>query len=53
LTAEIAAKGLGDLILIGPEDVADDLLAVVGVDLVKINSTIDEVAGMVTEGSRQ
>jgi hypothetical protein len=38
LAAEIAAESLRYLILIGPEDVADDLLAVIGVNLVKIDS---------------
>ena len=53
LTTEIAAQGLRHLILIGAEDVADDLLAVIGVDLVKIDSTVNQVAGMIAERSSQ
>jgi hypothetical protein len=53
LAAEIAAEGLRHLILIGPEDVADDFLAVIGVNLVKIDSAVNQVAGMIAKRSRQ
>jgi hypothetical protein len=41
------------LILIRPEDVTDDLLAVSCIDLVEINSAIDQVAWMLAERSSQ
>jgi len=53
LAAEIAAEGLRHLILIGAEDVADDLLAVIGVNLVKIDSAVNQVARMIAERSSQ
>ena len=53
LAAKIAAESLRDLILVGAEDVADDLLAVIGVHLVKIDSAIDQITGMIAERSGQ
>jgi hypothetical protein len=53
LTAEIAAEGLRDLILVATEDVANDLLTVVGVNLIKFDSAVDEITRVIAERSGQ
>ncbi|HJY44277.1 MAG TPA: hypothetical protein VJ301_06615, partial [Propionibacteriaceae bacterium] len=53
LTTEVAAESLHDLILIGAEDVADDLLTVIGIHLVEINTAIDQITGVLAERSSQ
>ena len=42
--AEIAAQGLRHLVGVRAEDVADDLLAVAGVDLVQVDPAVQQVA---------
>ena len=51
--AERAAKGLSHLVSMRAEDVADDLLAVGGVDLAQIHTAVQQVTGVITEGTGQ
>ena len=52
-TTEAAAESLRHLILIGAEDVADDLLTVIGIHLAKIDSAIDQITRVLAERSGQ
>jgi hypothetical protein len=53
LAPEVAAQGLRNLILIGTEDVADDLLTVISVHLAKIDSTVHQLARVIAESAGQ